>query len=200
LHEALPGRGFDTAAWRALDYITTQRDKQEHVILPPLNDHWAAYGLAEMSGWPGRGLSDANIAYARGLAGRFSLFIRFESQKPSSGWQLWLRGGVRSSAALGTWVEGQAALWRLSMADARMADLRSQILSSATCGAGILVRRQSPPSSGPHEAGAWFAQGITEMDDQQHASSGLTYTADGIEGRTQRAPDPWSPPSMGSSP
>ncbi|MCY4639681.1 MAG: hypothetical protein OXC94_05005, partial [Chloroflexi bacterium] len=36
--------------------------------------------------------------------------------------------------------------------------------------------------------GAWFHEGETRMDDQQHAFSALLYAADALEGRTQRGP------------
>jgi hypothetical protein len=144
--------------------------------------------MAEMSEWQPP-LSDANIDYAKRLAGRFSLFIRFEAQKSDNAIQMKVRGDARSSSALGTWVEGQAALWRLASSDERMDGMQDDIRDSAACGAGILDQRQSPESAGPAEAGAWFTLDVTRMDDQQHAASGLLYTADALEGRPQREPD-----------
>jgi hypothetical protein len=188
LHEALPDLGADVAARRAVDFITIHRDAVEGVRYPPLNDHWASYGMAEMAEWQPP-LRDENIDYARRLAGRFSLFIRFEAQKSDNAIQLAVRGDDRSSSALGTWVEGQAALWRLASSDERMADLRDDIRDSAACGAGILAQRQAPDADGPAEAGAWFIDDITRMDDQQHAASGLLYTADALDGRERREPD-----------
>jgi hypothetical protein len=82
-----------------------------------------------------------------------------------------------------------AALWRLAAQDERMADLEDDIMTRSACGAGILIRRQAPPERGHYEAGAWFVDGLTRMDDQQHAISGLLYTADALDGRTQREPD-----------
>jgi hypothetical protein len=188
LHEALPDTGADAAAYRAVDFITTQRDDVDGVRFPPLNDHWAAYGMAEMAEWQ-PALSDANIDYARRLAGRFSLFIRFEAQKSDNPIQMTVRGADRSSSALGTWVEGQAALWRLASTDERMRELRDDIRDSAACGAGILEQRQAPESAGSAEAGAWFIDDVTRMDDQQHAASGLLYTADALDDRPRREPD-----------
>ena len=49
LHEAFPGEGWDEAARRAGEFITTRRDELEDVDFPPLVDQWAAYGLAEIS-------------------------------------------------------------------------------------------------------------------------------------------------------
>jgi hypothetical protein len=188
LHEAFPGEGFDTAAWNAADFITLKRDEVEGVKFPPLNDHWAAYGMAEMVEWPG-GLAEHHIAYARRLAGRFSLFIRTEAQKYHDGPLDMIRGPVRGTASLGTWVEGLAALWRLAAQDARLADIEDEIRERAACGAGLMVERQEPPDSGPALAGAWFVDGKTRMDDQQHAASALLYTADALDGRTKREPD-----------
>lgn len=187
LHEAFPGEGWDEAAWKTADFVSLIRDNEEEVPYPPLNDHWAAYGFAEMSEW---GLKEHHIEYARDLAGRFSLFVRFEAQKTNEGLNLLVRGDDRSSSALGTWVEGLAALWRLSATDDRMADLQDAIRERAADGSGLLVERQTPATTQPGEAGAWFIDEVTRMDDQQHAISGLLYTADALEDRTQREPDP----------
>jgi hypothetical protein len=186
LHEAFPGEGWDAAAWRAADFVTLLRDEVENVEYPPLNDHWAAYGMAEMAEW---GLAEHHISYARELAGRFSLFIRFEAQKTDKGLNLWLRGDGRRSSALGTWVEGMAALWRLAESDERMAGLAADIRDQAACGADLLVQRQVDEDAPVEQAGAWFIHGVTRMDDQQHAISGLIYTADALEGRLKREPD-----------
>lgn len=186
LHEAFPGEGWDAAAWSTADFVSLLRDDEEEVPYPPLNDHWAAYGFAEMAEW---GLAEHHIEYARRLAARFSLFIRFEAQKTDEGLNQTLRGDSRRSSALGTWVEGMAALWRLSMSDERMEDLAEPILEQARCGSDLLAQRQVANSEPPEEAGAWFIYDITRMDDQQHAISGLIYTADGVEGRVKREPD-----------
>jgi hypothetical protein len=186
LHEAFPGEGWDAAAWRAADFVTLLRDEVENVEYPPLNDHWAAYGMAEMVEW---GLEDHHIDYARRLAGRFSLFIRFEAQKADEGLNLRLRGDSRSASALGTWVEGMAALWRLAESDERMAAMADDIREQSACGADLLAQRQADDDQAPLEAGAWFIHDVTRMDDQQHAISGLLYTADALDGRTKREPD-----------
>jgi hypothetical protein len=186
LHEALPDEGWDEAAWAAADFISLQRDDVENVKFPPLNDHWAAYGLAEMVEW---GLADHHVDYARDLAGRFSFLLRVESQKSEDGLIGFIRGGPRRAAAVGTWVEGTAALWRLAAHDERLGDIKEKIAERAACGAEVLRSRQATDSAGPLEAGAWFVSHITRMDDQQHAISGLVYTADILEGRGAREPD-----------
>ncbi|MEX2236060.1 MAG: hypothetical protein WEB00_00800 [Dehalococcoidia bacterium] len=185
LHEAFPDDGWDDAAFAAADFITLIRDELENVEFPPLNDHWGAYGLAEMAEW---GLEDHHTNYARRLAGRFSFLIRTEAQKDANPGADASRGPDRRAASLGTWVEGMAALWRLSQDDERLSDLASGIEDRARCGAGILHKRQAE-SVNPLIDGAWFVEGLTRMDDQQHAISGLIYTGDALDDRSRREPD-----------
>lgn len=187
LHEALPGHGFDASAYRAGDFIALRRDELEQIPWPPLNDHWASYGMAEMAEW---GLPQHQVDYARRLAQRFGFLLRVEAQNQADYYGDDVRGAPRRAASLGTWVEGIAALWRLAAIDPRLGDLRAAILERTACGAGMLIARQYPPDAGPLLAGAWFEGGVTRMDDQQHAISGLLYTADALEGRTERGPDP----------
>lgn len=189
LHEAMPNDGFDTAAWAALDYIVLRRDQEAGVRMPPRRDHWSAYALGEMAEW---GLNDDQIDYARGNAARLAATIRWEAQteSPIGQWFADWRGGEARGASFGTWVEGSPALWRLAAIDPRMADLRDDIRERSACGASILVARQEPVTAEPIEAGAWFVNGVTRMDDQQHAISGLLYTADAIEGDARREPAP----------
>ena len=88
-----------------------------------------------------------------------------------------------------------SALWRLSTVDERMADLRPAIEERLALGAGLLARRQIDAAEASGYAspelvrGAWLSAGLTRMDDQQHALSGLLYASDAIEGRTNRSPD-----------
>ena len=168
LETLFPDEPWDEPAKRAATFIATRRDDVEDVVAPPLNDHWAAYGFAEMARWS---TLDPDIAhYARLLYGRFAMLIRTESRRDAAliGF---IHGPPRRAAALGTWVEGQAALARLATIDARVADLDDRILTSARCGAGVLVERQA-------KSGAWYDSGQTRMDDEQHAISGLAATAD----------------------
>ena len=196
LHEAFPGEGWDEHARAASEFITTMRDEVDEVRFPPLADHWGAYGLAEMTEW---GLRDFEIDYARRLAARFGFLIRAESQREHGlfgGPGRLIRGPELPSSAFGTWVEGLAALWRLSTQDERMADLRPLIEERLAVGASLLARRQVNADEAEEYArpdlvqGTWIVRGETRMDDQQHALSGLLYTANALEGRTERAPDP----------
>ena len=80
---------------------------------------------------------------------------------------------------MGTWVEALDSLWILASLDPRMADLRGKLGERAICAAGMLRDRQVTPTESPRyrstdvAAGAWFTNGVTRMDDQQHALSGL---------------------------
>ena len=194
LHEAFRGEGWDAYARAGSIFLTTRRDAVEGVRFPPLADHWAAYAMAEMVEW---GLRDEEIDYARRLAARFGFLIRAESQRERG-----LFGGPGSlirvhvpAAAFGTWVEAMAALWRISAADPRMADLRPLIEERLETGASLLSHRQTDAAEAAGFArpdlveGAWVTRGKTRMDDQQHALSGLLFAADALEGRTLRSPD-----------
>jgi hypothetical protein len=80
---------------------------------------------------------------------------------------------------MGTWVEALDSLWRLAGKDPRLADMRPKLAERAKCGAGMLVERQTTAAgaaSKPRpdlDVGAWFRDGVTRMDDQQHSISGL---------------------------
>jgi hypothetical protein len=131
------------------------------------SDHWAAYGLATLAP---AGLSEAEVDYARLLSGYFGFLVRLESQRVGRA----LNPFSESGASLGTVGEGTTALWRLAGEEPRLADLRDDLGERSACLAGILVERQAAPSSpDPRERGAWFADGYTQMDDQQHAVAAL---------------------------
>jgi hypothetical protein len=179
LSNALPReRMWRRAAMRGADFIALHRDAVEDVDFPPLNDHWGAYAFAEMARWP---LSDGQADYAELLYGRFHLLLRSQAQRDNGGIYSFTHSLYRRGAAVGTWVEGLGALARLARADDRLADRRGAIDAAATCGAGVLVRRQSHGDD-PRVDGAWYAQGATRVDDQQHPISGLLAVA-ALEGR-----------------
>ena len=201
LHEALPDPQWEQAARRAARFISTMRDDVEGVEYPPLNDHWASYGFAEMAEW---GLEEPEIEYARRLAARFGFLVRAEAQLEGGGIAALTRGSTpRRAASLGTWVEGMSALWRLSVADERLSDLSDDIADRLACAGAILAERQYDAQQASDAVrpelveGAWFVDGETRMDDQQHALSGLLYAADALDGRGQREPD--LPLASGSS-
>jgi hypothetical protein len=176
MHRAFPGEGWDVPSRKVADYISNYRDTVEHQKYPPWADQWAAYGLAEMADWP---LNDDNVRYARSLAERFGFLMRVESQRRDSSFSDLIHGRQARAAGMGTWVEGLDSLWRLASVEPRMRDMRDKIGERAACGAGMLAERQqtarqAAASSRPAVIeGAWYTEGVTRMDDQQHALAGL---------------------------
>ena len=191
LGKAFPGEGFDRSAALAADWLVSARDEELDVDFPPLPDQWTAYGLAELAD---TGLSVAEADYARRLAERWGFFTRIESQREGGWMGTFARGRPARASGMGTWVEGLAALWRVSMKDARLMEIREPVRERAMCASGILAARQVGEREAETYArsemarGAWFRGGETRMDDQQHAFSGLLYTLDALEGRVQRTP------------
>jgi hypothetical protein len=193
IHEAFPDEGWDVYARNSLHFITTLRDEVEEVEFPPLADHWASYGMAEMAEWE---LTDQQIEYAESLAGRFGLLVRTESQRHAGWVGSLVRGPDSRAAGHGTWVEGLTSLWRLAMVDPRISEsVRDKIAERAICASGILAARQVTEEeaqgySRPDLArGAWFGRGETRMDDMQHALSGLIYTLGIMHDNPVREPD-----------
>jgi hypothetical protein len=178
-----PNEGWDTNTKAVARYIAEDRDRVENQKYPPWADQWAAYGFAEMATWPDAKenppLTDSEVTYVRSLAERFGFLVRFESQRTGSWWSDLIRGREARAAGMGTWVEGLDSLWLVAGADPRLADLREKIGERAVCSAGMLDDRQTTANEAasyrsPGIAnGAWFRNGNTRMDDQQHALSGL---------------------------
>jgi hypothetical protein len=165
LDRAFPAEDWGPPAHRVADYLATRRDEVEGDFREP--DHWAAYGLATLAP---SGLTATEVEYARWLAGYFGYLIRYESQHQGSA----LNQLSESGASLGTDGEAAAALWRLAGTEPRLADLRGRLGDRVSCNAGVLVERQVGPGDPNQLArGAWFADGYTQMDDQQHAIAAL---------------------------
>jgi hypothetical protein len=163
---AFPEEGWEPPARLVADYLATRRDAAEGHSFRQA-DHWAAYGLAALAP---AGLTDVEAGYARWLAGYFGFLVRLESQHVGRA----LNPFPESGAAIGTVGEATTALWGLAAADPRLADLRDDLGDRSACLAGILLERQVPPSSpNPRARGAWFDDGYTQMDDQQHAVAAL---------------------------
>jgi hypothetical protein len=164
MHCAFPAEGWERPAHRTAGYLATRRDAVEgHAVHQA--DHWAAYGLAELAP---DGLSRAEAAYARRLAGYFGFLTRLELQRTGSVLNpIW-----ESGSRLGTIGEALAALRRVADADERLADVRGELGERMACLEGILVERQADGPD-PRARGAWFAAGSTRMDDQQHAIAAL---------------------------
>lgn len=185
MHAMFPGEGWEGPTRKVADYLSLHRDEVENQKFPPWADQWAAYGLAEMATWDaatvpgGVRLSADNVTYARSLAERFGFLVRAESQRTDGTWSKLIHGRQARAAGMGTWVEALGSLYRLSLAEPRMADMQGKLRERLVCSAGMLVDRQVTPAEaagGAHPIvieGAWFTEGVTRMDDQQHALSGL---------------------------
>jgi hypothetical protein len=166
LNRAFPEEGWDRPARSVLAYLATRRDAAEGFASRQA-DHWAAYALGELAPF---GLSAVEVAYARQLAGYFGYEIRFESQHTGRPGNIFTESG----ADLGVVGEGEAAIRLAATRDARLADLRAPLDERIGCIAGITVARQVPASDpNPRARGAWFFDGYTQMDDQQHATGAL---------------------------
>lgn len=198
MHNAFPGEGWDDAARRALDYIATRRDDVEDIKYPPWADQWAGYGIGEIARWGG--LTDREIDYAHRLAARFGLLVRTEAQRQGSWYGSLLRGRDSRGAGAGTWIEGLSGLWRAAQYDDRLSDIEPDVEERTTCIAGIMADRQMTGEQAQSYAnpglveGAWFRDGITRMDDQQHTLSGLLYTIDILNDNPVRKPQPLASP------
>ena len=163
---AFPEEGWEGPAHRVAGYLATRRDQAEGDSVRQA-DHWAAYGLAALAP---AGLTDVEAGYARWLAGYFGFLVRLDSHRRGPG----LNPFSESGASLGTVGEATGALRRLADEDPRLADLRDNLGERDACLTGILVDRQvGPENANPRARGAWFADGYTQMDDQQHAVAAL---------------------------
>ena len=180
MRRAFPGEGWGPPAHRIAAYLATRRDAAEGYSTRQA-DHWAAYGLEALG--PAR-LSDTEVEYARWLAGYFGFLIRLESEHTG---ERFLNPFDESGAELGTIGEASAALWRLSERDPRIGDLQGDLADRISCLGGILVHRQVPSTDpDPRARGAWFADGYTQMDDEQHALAALIGVREVLRSQAQR--------------
>jgi len=184
LHRAFPREGWSESADRIGAYLAASRDEVED-HWPPIPDHWAAYGMAETVEFPERGrppLTEHELDYARRQAELFGVQARWVSQRFGP-WGELVRGsytprgggyGVISEALTGWWLTAQK--------EPRLADLREPVAERATCIGALAVSAQSDHQDAADAArperveGAWFLDGETRMDDQQHALAGLLRT------------------------
>lgn len=182
MHRALPGEGWDAPTRQVLRYLATDRRDAEDWF-PEIPDHWAAHTLEEVTLWPGssgtRRLDPPEVAYARRLGALESMQIRYESQRTGRGWSRLSRGEIAVPAGLGAIAESLAALWHIGVLDEGVGDLRDALAERALCATDLLVSRQIADARAatlpdPDMArGAWERAGDTQIDDQQHALSGL---------------------------
>jgi hypothetical protein len=184
LHRMFPTEGWDRPALRTMDYLEDGSRERNEGEIARLPDHWAAYALEEF----GRAdlMSGDYIAYARRLAGYFSLRLRVEAQRTGEPVNIIVRGWPGPPSGVGTAGEGMAALYRLAGSDERLADLRSDMGTRLTCTAGLMAERQVSSDLAHQDrrpqltTGAWFYRSYTQMDDQQHVMSALIGAA-GVE-------------------
>lgn len=184
LDSVFPGEGFGGAADRVSLYLATERDEAEDRF-PPVPDHWAGYGLAQLH--VDRGLTDTEAAYLDRLTDLFGPQVRYESQRTNSTFSYLTRGRQTLGAGLGTLGEGLGSMWTVAVDDPRLDHLADDIAERTRCVAGMLVERQVDAAEAAQAAdpgrseGAWFQFDITQMDDQQHALSALLLTLPMLE-------------------
>lgn len=184
LHRAFPSDGWGEVADRIGAYLATSRDDVEG-HWPPIPDHWAAYGAAETVEFPERGsppLTEDELRYARRQAELFGFQARWLAHYHGP-WGGVVRGGYEPRGGwYGVVGEALTGWWMTALAEPRLADLRGPIADRATCVAGLAIHEQSDAEEAADAArperveGAWFTDGETRMDDQQHALAGLLRT------------------------
>ena len=188
LHRAFPGEDWGEAADRIGAYLASSRDEVED-HWPPIPDHWAAYGAAETAEFPERGgdpLTEEEVDYARQQAGAFGVQARVVAQRFGP-WGEVVRNYTPRGGGYGVVSEALTGWWLTAQADPRLADLRQPIGERATCVAGLALEAQADSEDAAGAAqpemveGAWFKDGETRMDDQQHALAGVLRTIPIVE-------------------
>jgi small neutral amino acid transporter SnatA (MarC family) len=177
LARTFPDEAFAPAANRVGTYLATERDDKEG-YWPPIADHWAEYGMAETTP-----LTAAELAYARRQAELWGGQARWV-QARFGPWGALVRGpAVFRGGWYGVMNEGFTGLWRIARTEPALADIEGAIGLRATCIAGIAVREQASAADAASARdpgrveGAWFfGDGVTRMDDQQHALAALLRT------------------------
>lgn len=201
LQNVFPDDGWGEVADRIGTYLATERDDDEGYWIP-LPDHWAAYGMAEtVTG--GRKLDDDHLAYGRRQAELFGSQVRWISQRFGP-WGLLVRGPhVPRGGGYGVVGEALGGWWRVAQAEPSMAELRAPLAERVSCIAGLAVREQADSDEAADFAapervqGAWFRDGSTRMDDQQHALSAILAAIPVVEpdaadsGDGRPAPSAW---------
>lgn len=203
LHRTFPGEAWGAAADRIGAYLATSRDEAEG-HWPPIPDHWAAYGVSETVEFPERGrppLTDDELAYARRQAELFGIQARYLGQIFGP-WGHLVRGSYEPRGGwYGVIDEAFTGWWLTTRAEPRMADLRAPIAERAACIAGLALSAQSDAQDAATAAqpgrveGAWFIDGETRMDDQQHALAGLLRTIPIVEAGEGSGSDDDAPPA-----
>jgi hypothetical protein len=145
-----------------------------------------SYALGEITTW--RALDRDEAAYARRVGELESLQIRYESQRTNSWFSKLTRGNQALGAGVGAMTEALAALWRASSRDPQLRSDRDVLAERAQCAAAQLVARQIDEREAQQFVrpdavqGTWLHGGKTQIDDQQHATSGLLAVLEIING------------------
>jgi small neutral amino acid transporter SnatA (MarC family) len=192
LHRTFPDEGWEETADRIGDYLATRRDEVED-NWPVIPDHWAAYGLAETVAFEDRSaasrfpLTAAEVAYAEEQSGLFGSQVRWVSQRHGP-WGLAVRGPhIPRGGGYGVVGEALTGFWRVAEAEPRLFDLREPLAERTLCIAGLAIDEQvGEDEAEAYErpervAGAWFRDGETRMDDQQHVLAALLRTVEIVE-------------------
>jgi len=178
MERTFPGEGYGDVASRIADYIAFERDDAEH-LHQGLPDHWAGYGLAAMTTWPGYMIPHEYETYLRQQAGLQGLQIRYESQRTNSLFSYLTRGRQTLGSGLGTIGEELAQLSTVARTMPELDDIVRPLAERARCTAGALIDRQVGPDDVDADddpdrvLGAWFQFDVTQMDDEQHSLSAL---------------------------
>ena len=178
LHLTFPGEGFDTAALAIRNYLIHDREDVERPW-PPVSDHWGAYAFETMSRWPSPPVVDSSAQkWIDRQVWLLGLQVRYESQRVGGITRL-TRGDIALPAGVGALGEAFGNWLRLDDRLGVLGSDREVVLTRARCTIGLLVTRQSPTvASDPLVGGAWFRQGVSQLDDQQHTLSALLFNLD----------------------
>jgi small neutral amino acid transporter SnatA (MarC family) len=192
LHRTFPREGWGEAADRIGAYLATSRDEVED-HWPPIPDHWAAYGQAVTVEFPERGeppLTEHEVAYARRQAELFGSGTRWVSQQFGPWGDVVRPGGPPRGGGYGVISEALTGWWLVARSEPRLAEFEDPIAERAACIAALAISEQSDAEAAAGAArperveGAWFIDGETRMDDQQHALAGLLRTVPIVEARS----------------
>ena len=177
-----PGEHWGDHSHQILEYLTMYKANEEGFV-PDMSDHWAAYAMAEMTQWlTPIVFTDTELAWARKQMGMASIMVRYESQISGSGVNQLLRGHTAIGAAAGTHGEALAGWARLALAKDDFAGSVSALNERLSCNNSLLIKRQVSQNESQtylqpsRVLGAWLSNGVTQVDDQQHAMSAILQT------------------------
>ncbi len=209
MERLFPGEGFGDPVRTITHYVATQRALDAHVV-PDLGDHWMSYALSEIVRWPDPAaarLTADELAWGRKQMGIVGVMTRFESQRTERAADRLRRGGVSITSAAGTHGEALSGWVLTAAAEPELRPQLANLISTTQCNAGLLTGRQATAAEAADApdpakvAGGWLWNGVTRMDDQQHALSALVLAAERVDPAVvaaggvlpRRAPVPASP-------